>query len=57
MGFVWLAAEHSTVLQGQMKNMSMENLNTEASDLLRGPGQVSKADGGRIEVEMYGGKV
>lgn len=46
MGFVWRAAEHSAVLQGQMKNISMENLNTDASDLLRGPGQVSKTDGG-----------
>lgn len=36
MGFVWLATERSTVLQGQMKNISMENLNTDAGDLLRG---------------------
>lgn len=55
MGFVWLAAEHSTVLQGQMKNISRENLNTDPGDLLGGPGQVIKTDGGRMRWKCIAG--
>lgn len=56
MAFVWLAAERSTALQGQMKNISVENLYTDARDLLRGPGQVSKTGGGRMRWKCLAGK-
>lgn len=56
MGFVWPATERSTVLQGQMKNISMENLNSDAGDLLRGLGQVCKTDGGRMKWKCMAGK-
>lgn len=56
MAFVWLAAERGTVLHGQMKNISVENLNNDASDLLRGPGQISKTGGGRMRWKCMAGK-
>lgn len=54
---MWLTRESSiALLQGQMNNLTMENSNTNADDLLKGGRRGMKTNGERRMGDMYEGK-